>query len=81
MKQNSKHLWIIYVIILEKHKLKKQNAKVSGNKSELISRLQKLNEEKFISIEDESVEEDSFIVSQNNSKSEEASDFNQNLSS
>jgi len=60
-------------IVQLKHKLKKQNAKVSGNKSELISRLQKLNEEKFISIEDESIEEDSFIVSQNNSKSEEAS--------
>lgn len=66
-------------IVQLKHKLKKQNAKVSGNKSELISRLQKLNEEKFISIEDESIEEDSFIVSQNNSKSEEASDFNQDL--
>ena len=66
-------------IVQLKHKLKKHNAKVSGNKSELISRLQKLNEERFISIEDESVEEDSFIVSPNNSKSEEASDFNQDL--
>ena len=66
-------------IVQLKHKLKKQNAKVSGNKSELISRLQKLNEDKFISIEDESVEEDLFIASQNNSKSEEAIDFNQDL--
>ena len=66
-------------IVQLKHKLKKQNAKVSGNKSELISRLQKLNEDKFISIEDESVEEDLFIASQNNSKNEEAIDLNQDL--
>ena len=66
-------------IVQLKDKLKKHNAKVSGNKSELISRLQKLNEEQFISIEDESVEEDSFIVSQNNSKNEKASDFNHDL--
>jgi len=66
-------------IVQLKNKLKRYNAKVSGNKSELISRLQKLNEEQFISIEDESVEEDLFIVSQNNSKSEEAPNFNQDL--
>ena len=66
-------------IVQLKHKLKKHNAKVSGNKSELISRIQKLNAGQFISIEDESVEDDSFIVSQNNSKTEKASDFNQGL--
>lgn len=66
-------------IVQLKHKLKKHNAKVSGNKSELISRLQKLNVEKFISIEDESVEEDLFIAGQNNSKSEDTSDFNHDL--